>query len=308
MIPILSVSLLLTVTGIILLSEKTFRSRKKKRRRSGEGSLKSRMERAEGIQFSGLLKKIQAKTSEERSVPGCGTAFLRARIASAVLAVPCAFYCLNRGNWFLLLPLGAALWLLPHARIRGVASRFRKRQSEELESALSLLTASYQRTESLLRSVRETLPFFGETVSEPFATFLTECESIDAAVPSALSRLQTRIPDPLFSEWIQTLQQCQNDRTMIPCLSDPLGKFGALRRAQAQLEANLASAKTTIWIMAGITAAILPAFRLLNPDWYAVLSFTFPGHLAVAAAATLLILTLWRVSILSAPVRYDKEA
>lgn len=94
------------------------------------------------------------------------------------------------------------------------AANYKKHLNEELETAISIITTSYLRTEDLIRSVKENLPYINEPVKANFEAFVYEAELINANITSAINSLKMKIPNRVFHEWCGTLIQCQSDRSM----------------------------------------------------------------------------------------------
>ena len=118
------------------------------------------------------------------------------------------------GNAFLVPVLGIAFAYIPVFYIRSTAGTYKKQLNAELETALSIITTSYLRTEDILKSVRENIDFINPPVKVHFEEFITESELINANTVSALNRLKLKIPNVIFHEWVNTLIRCQSDRTM----------------------------------------------------------------------------------------------
>ena len=72
------------------------------------------------------------------------------------------------GNVYLVPILGISFSLVPIWYLRSTAASYKKHLNEELETAISIITTSYLRTEDLLRSVRENLPYINEPIKANF--------------------------------------------------------------------------------------------------------------------------------------------
>ena len=60
--------------------------------------------------------------------------------------------------------LGIGFSLAPIWYLRSTAASYKKHLNEELETAISIITTSYLRTEDLIRAVKENLPYINEPV------------------------------------------------------------------------------------------------------------------------------------------------
>ena len=76
--------------------------------------------------------------------------------------------------------LGIGFSLAPIWYLRSTAASYKKHLNEELETAISIITTSYLRTEDLIRAVKENLPYINEPVKANFEAFVYEAELINA--------------------------------------------------------------------------------------------------------------------------------
>lgn len=142
-------------------------------------------------------------------------------------------------NVYLVPILGIGFSLLPIWYLRSTAASYKKHLNEELETAISIVTTSYLRTEDLLRSVRENLPYINEPIKANFEAFVYESELINANMTSAINSLKMKIPNRVFHEWANILIQCQSDRSMKNTLPTIVQKFSDVRVVQSELEAMM---------------------------------------------------------------------
>lgn len=208
------------------------------------------------------------------------------------------------GNVFLIPVLGAAFAYMPVLYIRSSSHAYKKGLSNELESALSIITTSYLRTDDILRSVRENITFIGPPVRAHFEEFLIEAEKINANTVSALNRLKLKIPNVIFHEWVNTLIRCQSDRTMKNTLTGTIQKFSDVRIVQAELETGIAGARREAFMMMGMVVLNIPLLYVINRDWYNTLIHTLPGKAALAVCAVIIFVSFFRIMELSKPVEY----
>jgi len=162
------------------------------------------------------------------------------------------------GNAFLVPVLGLAFAYIPVFYIRATAGTYKKQLNAELETALSIITTSYLRTEDILTSVKENISFINPPVRAHFEEFITESELINANTVSALNRLKLKIPNVIFHEWVNTLIRCQSDRTMKNTLLSSIQKFSDVRVVQFELDSSVASIMREACKMEGLVAVCVP--------------------------------------------------
>ena len=89
-------------------------------------------------------------------------------------------------NVYLIPILAAACILAPIWYMRAVSDKYKRRLSDQLESALSIITTSYLRTEDIIASVQENLNYISDPLKSVFRSFITEARLIDANTVSTL--------------------------------------------------------------------------------------------------------------------------
>ena len=102
--------------------------------------------------------------------------------------------------------LACGFLFLPFWYIRLTASHFKKDVSSELETALSIITTAYLRSEDILTSVEENLEYLNPPVKTVFADFVSRIRLIDPDLEAALEELKGKIENDVFMEWVDALK------------------------------------------------------------------------------------------------------
>lgn len=210
-------------------------------------------------------------------------------------------------NVYLVPILGIGFSLLPMWYLRSAASSYKKHLNEELETAISIITTSYLRTEDLLRSVRENLSYINEPIKANFEAFVYESELINANMTSAINSLKMKIPNRVFHEWANILIQCQSDRSMKNTLPTIVQKFSDVRVVQSELEAMMQGPRREAITMMFLVIANVPLLYFLNKDWFHTLIYTTPGKIALAICAAIILFALTQIMKLSKPIEYGGD-
>lgn len=85
-------------------------------------------------------------------------------------------------------------------------------QLERLASSMMILSNSYVVTEDFITSVRDNLEIL--EYPEPFKDFLTYVTLMDSSVATGLRRMEAKVNNPYFSQWIDALVLAQEDRSL----------------------------------------------------------------------------------------------
>lgn len=210
-------------------------------------------------------------------------------------------------NVYMVPILGLGFSLIPIWYLRSTAASYKKHLNEELETAISIITTSYLRTEDLIRSVRENLPYINEPVKAGFEAFVYESELINANTTSAINSLKMKIPNRVFHEWANILIQCQSDRSMKNTLPTIVQKFSDVRVVQSELEAMMQGPRREAITMMFLVIANIPLLYFLNKDWFHTLIYTTPGKIALAICAAIILFSLTQIMKLSKPIEYGGD-
>lgn len=113
---------------------------------------------------------------------------------------------------------------------------FQKDVSSELETALSIITTAYLRSEDILTSVEENLEYLNPPVKTVFADFVSRIRLIDPDLEAALEELKGKIENDVFMEWVDALKSCLYDRSLKTTLTPIVAKLSDMRIVNAELE------------------------------------------------------------------------
>ena len=83
---------------------------------------------------------------------------------------------------------------------------------ERLASSMMILSNSYVVTEDFITTVRDNLEIL--EYPEPFKDFLTYVTLMDSSVATGLRRMEAKVNNPYFSQWIDALVLAQDDRSL----------------------------------------------------------------------------------------------
>lgn len=110
------------------------------------------------------VQDILEATGRENQFPLlCTVAFILFAVGAAV--------AVTMGNFYMVPVLACGFLLIPFWYIKLTAHSFKKDVSEELETALSIITTSYLRNEDILTAVEESVPYLNPPVQTVFLEF-----------------------------------------------------------------------------------------------------------------------------------------
>ena len=222
-----------------------------------------------------VVSEIMRLTDREDKIPVVFIACMVFAIAGTIIA---SLF----DNVFLIPVLGIGMMCLPVWYVKLTASHFKKDISEELETALSVISSAYIRNEDIVTAVEENVHYLNPPIKNVFTDFLVQLKLIDSDVVKAIEGLKTKIDNDVFHEWCDALIQCQSDRNLKSTLTPIVTKLSDVRTVNTELELMLAEPRKEFIIMALLVVATIPILYFLNKEWYEILMHTGIGKIVLA--------------------------
>lgn len=269
-------------------------------------TLKEKALIAQGKKKSKKLSLVITRIKDALTATGKGAKFSLALTASLVLMAVGCVIAFTIGNPFLIPVLAIALAMIPFGFVRKTVASYNTQVKSELETALSIITTSYVRSDNIIESVNENLKYIKPPVKEIFQSFVDECGYVSSDVKRAIKNLREKVSDTVFTEWCDILLACQDDRTLKDTLMPTVAKLTDIRIVNSEIKSTLADARREYIIMVGLVCVNIPILYFLNKDWYAALMFTTLGKLVLAICGVAILVTGIFMTRFTRPVEYKK--
>lgn len=104
--------------------------------------------------------------------------------------------------------------LVPFWYLIFTSHSYKKQMDAELETAISIITTSYLRNESIITAVQENISYLNPPISNVFQAFLTQSKMINVNVKQALADMKLKLNHYVFHEWVDAMIACQEDKTL----------------------------------------------------------------------------------------------
>lgn len=206
------------------------------------------------------------------------------------------------GNFFLVPVAAAGFMFVPFWYIKLTASHFKKDVSAELETALSIITTAYLRSEDILTSVEENLEYLNPPVKNVFQDFVSRIRLIDSDLESALEDLKGKIANDVFEEWVDALKACLYDRSLKTTLTPIVAKLSDMRIVNAELEYLVFEPRKEYITMVLLVVGNIPLLYFLNQSWYDTLMHTIPGQIMLSITGIIIFVSAAYVVKLTKPI------
>lgn len=237
---------------------------------------------------------------------GKGGQFTIACAASLVLMIFGCVVAIMIDNAFLIPVFAVAFAFIPFAYAKRTVNYYDNHINEELETALSIITASYVRTDDIVTAIKENVQYLKPPIKDIFAGFVAENMMISSDVKQAIRHLKERVGNRIFDEWCDTLIFCQDDRTLKDTLMPIVAKLTDVRIVNNEIKGMLSASRTEYFMMAAMVGGNIPLLYFLNKDWYAALMFTMLGKIVLAICGIAIVITAVLMFKYTKQVEYKK--
>ena len=261
---------------------------------------------AQGKKKSRKLTKEILHIKDALDATGKANEFTAAGAASVVLMIVGCIFSVLIDNFFMI-PVAAVIFAsLPFFFARSTINAYDKQMKEELETALSIVTTSYIRTDDILGAVKENLPYLKPPIRDVFTGFLGDAMMVSSDTKQALRNMREKIDNAIFAEWTETLIACQDDRTLKDTLLPIVSKLTDVRIVNNELKTMLAEVQKEYWTMVVLLVCNIPLIYVLNKDWFETLIFSIPGKIVLALSGLVVVVTAVLMMRFTRPVEYKR--
>ncbi len=206
----------------------------------------------------------------------------------------------------LMIVLGVGFALIPFWYIKFASLKWKKDLNQELETGLSLITSSYIRTENIIYAIEENINYLNTPIKEIFEMFLFNTTSINSNTKKALEELKYKVDNDVFSEWIDAMISCQDDKSLKTVLPPITNKLSDMRVVSAELD-NITYAPTKdFFLMSVLVILAIPILRLLSVDLYNQVMYTKAGNIVLTFSTILFFIAVAGVIRISKPIEYKR--
>lgn len=252
------------------------------------------------------VKLIIKETKEILAATNKSSKFSFLCILSLAMLIAGVFLALAISNLFLIPVLAIGMALLPFWYVLFTAAFYKKQLNAELETALSVITASYLRTESIITAVDENITYLNPPVVDVFKGFLNQTRLINSNIRIAVEALKEKIDNHVFQEWCDAVIACQEDKNLKSTLLPIVSKLSDMRVVASELEYLLYEPMKEFITMAVLLVGNIPLLYFLNRDWFNTLMFHPVGKLILATTGIVIFVSLAAVIRLSKPIEYRR--
>ena len=273
---------------------------------SPKQTLRDKVLTAKGKKKSRKLTVELNRIRDALEQTGKGGQFTIACAASILLMIIGCVVAIMIDNAFLIPVFAIAFALIPFAYAKRTVNFYDNHIKEELETALSIITTSYVRTDDIVTAVKENVQYLKPPVKGIFQSFIGDAMMISSDLKTALRNLKEKISDSIYEEWCDTLIACQDDRTLKDTLLPIVAKLTDVRIVNNELKTMLGEVKKEYWMMVCLVVGNIPLLYMLNTAWFDALMFSIPGKIVLAICGVVILITAMFMMKYTKPIEYKK--
>ena len=271
-----------------------------------EQTLRDKVLIAQKKKKSRKITKALLHMREALTATGKSNQFTVTCAASLMLMIAGCIAAVMINNFFMIPVFALAFASLPFLFARNTIAAYDKHIREEMETALSVVTTSYIRTDDIVTSVKENLTNLKPPIRDIFAGFVGDAMMVSSDTKAALRNLRERIDNDIFAEWCDTLIACQDDRTLNDTLLPIVSKLTDVRIVNNELKTMLDAVRNEYLTMVLLVVGNIPLIYALNKDWFSSLMFTTPGKIVLAICGMTILITAMFMLKFTKPIEYRR--
>lgn len=273
---------------------------------SPKKTLREKVLLAQGRKKSRKLTQEILHIRDALNATGKAKSFSLVCAASVLMLVAGCIVCVMLGNYFLI-PVAAVVFAaVPFLAARKSIGDYDKQVREELETALSIITTSYIRTDDIVNAVRENLTYLKPPITDVFTAFVSDALYVSSDTKRALRNMREKVDNEIFREWCEALIGCQDDRVLKDTLLPIVGKLTDVRIVNNELTTMLGAVRNEYWTMVLMVIGNIPLMYMLNRDWFRSLIYTIPGKVTLALVSAVIVVTSVLMMKYTKPVEYKR--
>ncbi len=269
-----------------------------------QGSIQKQALVTQGKKKRNKIVKIIKEIEFCLEVTGNASKFPMVCLLTMIMFIAGIVISLAIQNYLMMPLLALGLCAIPIYFIKQSFYSFNREIQVELETALSIITTSYIRTENLVLAVEENVKNLKHPIQEIFQRFILQTNYVNANITYAIKEMKEKVNSSIFSEWCDILLDCQKDSTLIETLVPVSEKLVDVRVINESLITKTEIPKRDFIGVVVITALFFPALYFLNKEWVEILFTTTQGKIATFVYITSVVVGFFKVVKYTQPIEY----
>ena len=204
------------------------------------------------------------------------------------------------GSTLIAIALGVTLLLAPLLWLSFRETSSRSTEMDRLASSMMILSNSYLITEDFLTSVKENLEVL--EAPEPFSDFYTYASYMDSSLRTGLQRMDQRVGNSYFSQWVDALIMAQEDRSLKYVTVSVVQSLNDALQVQRESDAAMYAVWRDYFLVLILIFSTPLVFRLLLADAYAAMTGTLIGQSLLLLLLAAVVFSVFRALKINRPL------
>jgi len=190
-------------------------------------------------------------------------------------------------DFLLAIPMGIISIPLSYLILRSKAGSEIRRQLDNLENAMSIITNGYMVSENIITAVESYVKAKNRGLEEdlikitPFDKFIANTRMINPNIKRALKILAAEIDNEDFTAWANVLILCQDDKGLKYMLKPIVQGMNDVKALQLKSDTEIANAWKNYIMMVILTFLTIPFLRMMEEEWFLILTDTTVGRILI---------------------------
>lgn len=204
------------------------------------------------------------------------------------------------GSTLIAVALGVTLLLAPLLWLSFRETSSRSTEMDRLASSMMILSNAYLITEDFLTSVKENLEVL--EAPEPFRDFYTYASYMDSSLRTGLQRMDQRVGNSYFSQWVDALIMAQEDRSLKYVTVSVVQSLNDALQVQRESDAAMYAVWRDYFLVLILIFSTPLVFRLLLADAYAAMTGTLIGQSLLLLLLAAVVFSVFRALKINRPL------
>ncbi|MEG1027875.1 MAG: hypothetical protein RSE07_04215 [Oscillospiraceae bacterium] len=230
-------------------------------------------------------------------------------LVSFMLIVVGIFTGITFGNIYLAIIFGIILAMIPFFFVRSQYIDYKDLLLDEMETGLSVITSSVERTDNILDAFKENLPNIRKPLNDVFTQFIYAVEH-NVPITDAIDTMKSKINNSIFVDWCDALKNTSRNRTLKYSLRPIVYRIGDIKTATNDAKTILFECNNEFKGVSKLSIIFMIVSYFIGPKMLQSLNIIVPQQaINILLAIDVLILFVFsvRTFLLTRDINFEEE-
>lgn len=231
-------------------------------------------------------------------------------LASFLLILVGALTGITFGNVWLSIVFGIVLAAIPFFFIRSQYVEYKDLLMDEMETGLSVITSSIERTENITEAFKENLSNINKPLHDIFSQFIYSVEH-NVPIADAIEKMKSKIKNRIFTDWCDALKNVANNRTLKQSLRPIVYRIADVKIAGAEAKTILYEANSEFKAVTIFSVIFMILSYFVGPQILQSLDVTVSApvlNFLLAADVLMLFIFSVRTFLITRDINFEEDS